>query len=129
MSKLAVKHPDSKMKTGAYSAGVDIDGWVWVSGQGPINLATGEISSGTIEEQTRITLGNVETILKAAGCGLRDIVKCNVHLVDIGDFDAFNAAYADYFKDAHPLPARTTVQSVLWSTIRIEIDAVARKPQ
>jgi 2-iminobutanoate/2-iminopropanoate deaminase len=127
MAKREIKHPDKTVDTGAYSAGVESDGWVYVSGQGPLDLRTGEVLHGSIEEETRHTLANVEKILRAADCSLADVVKCTVHLTDIRDFDAFNRAYAAYFKDVRPLPARTTVQSTLWDGIKIEIDAVARK--
>jgi 2-iminobutanoate/2-iminopropanoate deaminase len=58
---------------------------------------------------------------------LNDVVKCTVHLSDIHDFDSFNAVYREFFKSAAVLPARTTVQSVLWKDIKVEIDCVARK--
>jgi 2-iminobutanoate/2-iminopropanoate deaminase len=129
MVKREIKHPDKTVETGAYSAGIEVDGWLYVSGQGPLDLRTGQILHGAIEEQTRSTLSNVEQILQAAGCTLADVVKCTVHLADIQDFDAFNRTYADFFKDARPLPARTTVQSILWGGIKIEIDAIAYKRQ
>ena len=59
---------------------------------------------------------------------MNDIVKCTVHLADMRDFDRYNAVYREFFKDAAVLPARTTVQSVLWKDIKVEIDCVARKP-
>lgn len=124
MSKVEVKHPDKLVSTGAYSAGVLIDGWLYVSGQGPLNLATGEVVRGTIEEETLLTLSHIEKIVYAAGGAVEDIVKCTVHLSDINDFDRFNEAYASFFKGVKP--ARTTVQSVLSDGIKIEIDAIAR---
>lgn len=129
MSKREIKHPDKHVTTGAYSAGVEIAGWVWISGQGPLDLTTGEVQHGSIEDETRLTLSHVRQILKEAGCTLNDIVKCTVHLQDIADFERFNAAYREFFRDVHPLPARTTVQSVLWGGIKIEIDAVAYRPR
>jgi len=126
MEKVEIKHPDKKASTGAYSAGVCVDGWLYVSGQGPLDLATGEVVSGTIEEQTRLTLTHVGKILEAAGCTFDDVVKCTCHLQDIRDFDRFNAVYAEFFQGVRP--ARTTVQSVLWGGIRVEIDAIARVP-
>ena len=71
----------------------------------------------------------MEKILKAAGCTMNDVVKSTVHLSDINEFDRFNGVYRAFFKDVAILPARTTVQSVLWSGIKVEIDVVARKPQ
>ena len=96
---------------------------VYVSGQGPLDPATGAIQGSTIEEQTELTLSNIRRVLEAAGCEMDDCVKVTVHLKDIGEFDRFNATYARFF--ARPYPARTTVQSVLWGGILIEIDAIA----
>jgi 2-iminobutanoate/2-iminopropanoate deaminase len=128
MAKKEIKHPDKEKSTGAYSAAVEIDGWVYVSGQGPVDLKTAQPVLGTIEEETALTLRHIEKILQAAGCSIQDIVKCSVHLADIDDFDRYNAVYRDFFKSVAVLPARTTVQSVLWKDIKVEIDCVARKP-
>jgi 2-iminobutanoate/2-iminopropanoate deaminase len=128
MAKKEIKHPDKEKSTGAYSAAVEIDGWVYVSGQGPVDLKTAQPVLGTIEEETALALRHIEKILQAAGCSVHDIVKCSVHLADIDDFDRYNAVYRDFFKNVAVLPARTTVQSVLWKDIKVEIDCVARKP-
>lgn len=127
MAKQEIKHPDKMVSTGAYSAGVAVDGWLYISGQGPLDLKTGQVVEGTIEEQTRLTLTHIGKILEAAGCTFDDVVKCTCHLRDINDFDAFNKVYAEFFPGIRP--ARTTVQSVLWGTIKVEIDAIARIPQ
>jgi 2-iminobutanoate/2-iminopropanoate deaminase len=124
MNKIEIKHPDKAVDTGAYSAGVLVDGWLFISGQGPLDLATGEVINGTIEEETLHTLSHIETIIKAAGGDIGDVVKCTVHLKNIEDFDRFNAAYATFFSGIRP--ARTTVQSVLGDGIKIEIDAIAK---
>jgi len=113
--------------TGAYSAGVICDGWLYISAQGPLDLATGEVIHGTIEEETRLTLSHIEKVLREAGCTPADVVKCTCHLADINDFGRFNAVYAEFFPPIRP--ARTTVQSVLWGGIKVEIDAVARVPE
>jgi 2-iminobutanoate/2-iminopropanoate deaminase len=126
MTKKEIKHPEKEKSTGAYSSAVEIDGWVYVSGQGPLNSKTAVPVRGTIEEETRLTLTHVEKILQAAGGALDDVVKCTVHLADIEEFDRFNAVYREFFRDVKVLPARTTVQSKLWSGIKVEIDAVAR---
>ncbi|EEF56989.1 RidA family protein [Pedosphaera parvula] len=127
MPKKEIKHPEKEKSTGAYSAAVEIDGWIYVSGQGPLDAKTALPIRGTIEEETKLTLTHVATILKAAGCSLNDVVKSTVHLSDINEFDRFNATYKEFFKDVAVLPARTTVQSVLWSNIKVEIDVIARK--
>jgi 2-iminobutanoate/2-iminopropanoate deaminase len=124
MEKRAVQHPDRAASTGAYSDGVILDGWLYISGQGPLDLATGELVAGSIEEETRLTMAHIGRILEAAGCSFDDVVKCACHLADIRDFDGFNRAYAEFFRGVRP--ARTTVQSALGGGIKVEIDAVAR---
>ncbi|TAM78599.1 MAG: RidA family protein [Acidobacteria bacterium] len=126
MAKVEVRHPGKKVSTGAYSAAVLIDGWLYVSGQGPIDMETGEVVEGTIEDQTRLTLSHIGKILEAAGCRFDDVVKSTCHLSDIGDFDRFNAVYSEFFPGVRP--ARTTVQSALGKGMRVEIDAIARVP-
>lgn len=127
MPKREIKHPDKVKSTGAYSAAVEIDGWVYVSGLGPVDPKTAQPVRGTIEEETMYTLTQVRKILTAAGCSLNDVVKSTVHLADINEFDRYNTVYKEYFKEVSVLPARTTVQSVLWNGIKVEIDVVARK--
>jgi 2-iminobutanoate/2-iminopropanoate deaminase len=127
MPKREIQNPEKKKGTGAYSAAVEIDGWVYVSGQGPVDPGTAQPVRGTIEEETIFTLRQIKKILEAAGCTLDDVVKSTVHLSDIEDFDRYNATYREFFKDVAVLPARTTVQSVLWNAIKVEIDVVARK--
>ncbi|PYJ05149.1 MAG: reactive intermediate/imine deaminase [Verrucomicrobia bacterium] len=128
MPKREIKHPDKEKSTGAYSSAVEIDGWVYVSGQGPVDPKTAQPVRGSVEEETLYTLTQVKKILVAAGCTLNDIVKVTAHLEDIDEFDRYNAVYREFFKGVPVLPARTTVQSVLWNDIKVEIDAVARKP-
>jgi 2-iminobutanoate/2-iminopropanoate deaminase len=123
MAKVEIKHPDKAVSTGAYSAGVAKNGMLFISGQGPLNLSTGEVIHGTIEEETLLTLLHIKKIIEAAGGTIDDIMKCTVHLEKIEDFDRFNAAYATFFTGIRP--ARTTVQSVLAHGIKIEIDAIA----
>jgi 2-iminobutanoate/2-iminopropanoate deaminase len=125
MPKTEVHHPDKKVSTGSYSAGVLIDGWLFISGQGPLDLSTGAVVRGSIEEETRLTLSHIGKILDAAGLTFSDVVKCTCHLSDIADFGRFDKTYAEFFLGVKP--ARTTVQSVLGDGIKVEIDAVARK--
>ena len=125
MPKREVRHPDKHVSTGSYSAGIQIDGWLYISGQGPLNLRTGEVVRGSIEDETRLTLSHIGKILDAAGYSFENVVKCTCHLADIRDFDAFDGVYAKFFSGVRP--ARTTVQSVLSNGIKVEIDAIARK--
>lgn len=129
MSKKEIRHPektDQSFSTGAYSAGVIIDGWLYISGQGPVDFKTGRFMLDTIEKETALTMHNVECILKAAGCSWNDVVKCTVHLADINDFNRYNEVYASFFTGIKP--ARTTVQSGLGHGIKVEIDAIAKLP-
>ena len=129
MAKKEIIHPDKTdqfFSTGAYSAGVVVDDWLYVSGQGPIDFKTGKFVLGSIEEETRLTLYNVQRICEAAGCSMDDIVKCTVHLSNMEDFDRYNQTYATFFPGIKP--ARTTVQSGLGNHIKVEIDAIARIP-
>lgn len=123
MERVEIKHPDRKVHTGSFSGGVLADGWLFVSGQAALDLTTGETLSGSIEEETRITMDHIGKILAQAGATFDDIVKCTCHLADIRDFDGFDRAYAPYFPGVKP--ARTTVQSVMGRGIKVEIDAIA----
>ena len=123
MPKKEIVHPDKSVHTGSYSAGIVANGFLFVSGQGSLDLSTGKVIHGTIEEETKNTLAHIRKIVEAAGGTMDDVVKCTVHLKDIGDFDRFDAAYATVFTKVKP--ARTTVQSVLGDGIKIEIDAIA----
>lgn len=87
----------------------------------------GMLVAGGIAEQTRQALANLAACLRAAGCALGDVVKVNVFLVDLADFDSFNEVYRSVFDE--PYPARTTVQAGLPGGIRVEIEAVARLPR
>src|SRR4051812_33290046 len=116
-------YPGKDTATGAYTPAIAVGNTVYVSGQGPLDPATGQITGTTIEEQTRVTLENVKRILAAAGCTMDDCVKVTAHLLNINDFDRCNAVYREFF--TKPYPARTTVQSGLWNGILVEIDAIA----
>jgi 2-iminobutanoate/2-iminopropanoate deaminase len=128
MKKIKVNHPDRDpdFVTGAYSDGVIIDGFLFVSGQAAVDFTTSKFILGTIEEETTLTLNNIKAIIEAAGGSMDDVVKCTVHLRDIDEFDRYNEVYARYFPGIKP--ARTTVQSVLAEGIKVEIDCIAKIP-
>lgn len=127
MSIKPISHPDKKAHTGSYSAGVLAGDYLFISGQGPLDLKTGEVIAGTIEEETLLTLSHIKKITEAAGGSVSNVVKCTVHLADINDFGRYDKAYASFFSGA--LPARTTVQSILSDGIKIEIDAIVYMKQ
>ena len=107
---------------GAYSQGLRAGEFIFVSGQGPLDPATGKIVGETIEEQTARTLENIKAILEAGGATMADVVKVTAHLTDLSNFAAYNRVYATYFPD--PKPVRTTVGSQLLGML-VEIDAIA----
>lgn len=100
--------------------------FIFISGQTPVG-ANGENVGGTIEVQTRQVLDNVKAALALAGADMSDVVKTTVWLEDARDFPAFNAVYATYFPTEPP--ARTTAESRLMADIKVEIEAIAYKPQ
>lgn len=111
---------------GPYSQAIKVGPWIFVSGQIPIDPATGEVVKGGIREQTRRVLENVKAILEAAGASLSDVVKVTVFLKDLKLFREFNEVYAEYFKESPP--ARTTVEvSNLPKGVLLEIDVIAYK--
>jgi 2-iminobutanoate/2-iminopropanoate deaminase len=111
---------------GPYSQAVVAGGFVFASGQIPIDPATGEFVAGSVAEQTEQVLRNLTEVLKAAGCGLEDVVKTTVFLADMNDFAVMNEAYGRYFKSDPP--ARSTVQAArLPRDARVEIDVIAIK--
>lgn len=124
MKKTKIVHPhrDLTFETGAYSDGVIVGDFLYVSGQAAVDFKTSKFILGTIEEETVRTLDNIKAIVESAGATMNDIVKCTSHLADINDFDAYNKIYATYFSGIKP--ARTTVQSVLAENLKVEIDAV-----
>jgi 2-iminobutanoate/2-iminopropanoate deaminase len=126
-AKTQVALPGAAPPTGAYSPGVLLDGWLHVSGQGPLDVATNQVVRGTIAEETRLTLSRVEAIVRAAGGTMADVVKCACCLSDLADFAEFDRAYAEVFPGVKP--ARTTEQAALWGGIKVEIDALARIPR
>ena len=127
MSKKAVATVTAPAAIGPYSQGVEATGTtVYVSGQLPIDPATGEFAGDDIVSQTHQAIKNVSEILKAAGCTLDNVVKTTVLLNDIADFAAMNEVYAQYFKE--PFPARAAFQAAaLPKGGLVEVEAVAVK--
>jgi 2-iminobutanoate/2-iminopropanoate deaminase len=112
---------------GPYSQGIAAGGFVFCSGQIPIDPATGVVIAGGIEEQTRQVFKNLAAILDAAGSSLEQAVKCTVFLQDMNDFAAMNKVYAEFFKGV--APARAAFQVVrLPKDVKVEIDCIAVKP-
>lgn len=111
---------------GPYSPGMRSGNSIFISGQGPVDPATGQFVLGSFEEQARLTFGNVKAIVEAGGATLADVTQVNVHLSDLSDFSKLNTVYLEYFPAN--FPARTTVGSELLEHIAIEVDCVAVIP-
>lgn len=109
---------------GPYSQAITCNGFVFVSGQIPIDPATGQLNHGSIEEQARLVLTNLSNILKASGSSTDKVAKTTIYLLHMGDFDVVNRVYSEFFTDHKP--ARATVQVArLPRDVSIEIDAIA----
>ena len=110
---------------GPYSQAVAVDGWVFCSGQIPIDPATGNLVGGDIATQTDQVLKNIAAVLAAAGGALSNVVKTTVFLADMGDFAAMNEVYAQHFGDHRPARAAVAVRT-LPKNVSVEIEAIAR---
>ena len=111
---------------GPYSQAVEVNGFVYASGQLPIDPATGAFPEGGIKEQTRQSLLNVTAILEEAGLVLSNVVKTTVYLADMGDFADMNSVYSEFFKA--PYPARSAVAvKALPKGAMVEIEVIAAR--
>jgi 2-iminobutanoate/2-iminopropanoate deaminase len=109
--------------SGPISQGIAAGGFVFCSGQLPVDPATGKIVPGGIEDQTRQVLKNLAAVLEAGGSSLDSVVKCTVLMTDLTEFAAMNKVYAEFFKA--PCPARATFQiGALALGARIEIECI-----
>lgn len=125
MKHQSISAPGSPKPVGPYSPAVTWDQLIFISGQGPMDPATGKIVSGDINQQTKQVFENIDTLLKAAGSGPDKVLKCTVYLADMNDFQQMNAVYAAYFS-GQTYPARTTIQAAaLPLNIEVEIDVIA----
>ena len=111
---------------GPYSQAIEANGMVFVSGQLPIDPATGAFAGEVIVTQTHQSLTNVKNILAAAGFGLNDVVKTTVLLADIADFATMNAVYAEFFTENKPARACFAVKDLPRGAL-VEIEAIAAK--
>ncbi|HZD04717.1 MAG TPA: RidA family protein [Longimicrobiales bacterium] len=120
-----VRTDDAPRAIGPYSQAIVTDGWVYCSGQIPIDPSTAEVVGGDVATQTERVLRNLAAVLEAAGSSLSRVVKTTVFLADMGDFLAMNEVYARHFGEHRP--ARATVQAgALPKGVALEIECVAR---
>jgi 2-iminobutanoate/2-iminopropanoate deaminase len=121
-------HTDDAPKAiGPYSQALEVNGWLYTSGQIALDPATGEMVEGGFEAQARQVLKNLREVLTAADCSFRDVVKATVYVVDLADFPKLNTLYAEAMGDHRP--ARSTVQvAALPKGALVEVDLVAKVP-
>jgi len=119
--------PDAPKAMGAYSPAIKAGNLLFISGQIPIDPATGTLVTGDITAQADRSMRNVSALLRAAGLGFEHVVRTTVFLADMNDFAAMNEVYSRYIVD--PAPARATVQVArLPRDVKIEVDAIAVIP-
>jgi 2-iminobutanoate/2-iminopropanoate deaminase len=120
----AVSSDSAPKAIGPYSQAIRAGSLLFVSGQIPLDPATGAMIDGDIAAQTRRVFANLQAILEAAGASFDDVVRTTVYLADMNDFATVNEIYGTYFSS--PAPARATVQAArLPKDARVEIDLIA----
>ena len=126
MSNIAIHTENAPAAIGPYSQAIQAGNTIYVSGQIPIDPATGAFAGDDIASQTRQSLTNLKNILNAAGAEMSDVVKTTVYLANIADFAAMNAVYGEFF--AAPYPARAAFEvACLPKNALVEIECVAVK--
>jgi len=122
--KTAISSPRAPKAIGPYSAAVRAGQLLFVSGQIPLDPATGQMVDGDVSAQTKRVMENLAAVLEASGASFGDVVRTTIFLADMNDFAKVNEVYGSYFRE--PFPARATVQVArLPRDARVEIDAVA----
>ncbi|MCC8189817.1 MAG: Rid family detoxifying hydrolase [Planctomycetes bacterium] len=126
MERKVIATTDAPGAIGPYSQAIEAGGLVFISGQLPIDMATGELCAGSIGEQTKHCLKNAAAIARAAGTELARAVKTTIFLADIADFAEVNAAYAEFFPDAPPARSCFAV-AALPKNARVEIEMICAR--
>ena len=124
--KKAISTQNAPGAIGPYSQAIEANGFIYLSGQLPINPATGAFPEGGIKEQTRQSLLNAQAILKEAGADLSNVVKTTVLLADIADFGAMNEVYAEFFSAPYPGRSAFAVRDLPKGAL-VEIEMIAEK--
>jgi 2-iminobutanoate/2-iminopropanoate deaminase len=124
-----ISPPGVAAPRGPYSPAVSAGGFIYVSGQIPIDPVTNQAITGDVKAETRQVLSNIQRILEGCGASMADVVRCGVFLTDVKDFAAMNEVYAEFFGDAKPARTTIAVAALPLPTAKVEIDAVAYKPE
>lgn len=125
VSKRVVATDKAPAAVASYSQAIESDGLIFCSGQIPLDPSTGELLSGSIQDETRRVMENMKAVLEAAGSSLDGVVKVTAYLTSMDDYAGFNEAYAEYFGEEPPARAAVAV-SALPKGARIEVECVAR---
>lgn len=124
--KHAIQSHAAPAAVGPYSQAIELDGWIFCSGQIGLDATTGKLVEGGIEVEMRRVMENLREVLDAADARLADVIKTTIFLTDLKDFDTVNRIYSEHFEQ--PYPARSTVQvSALPRSARVEIEVIARR--
>ena len=127
MTRHSIHSGGAHEAVGPYSQGVWAGDLLYLSGQAPLDPATGKLVEGDVWLQTQRVFDNLEAVLAGAGLTMHDVVKCNVYLINMGDFAAMNEVYGQRFTP--PFPARSTVAVAgLPLGARVEIELIAKRP-
>lgn len=124
--KKAISTNNAPAAIGPYSQAIEANGFIYASGQLPIDPATGAFPEGGIKEQTRQSILNAQAILKEAGADLSNVIKTTVLLADIADFGAMNEVYASFFNAPYPARSAFAVRDLPKGAL-VEIEMIAAK--
>lgn len=122
----AISTSSAPAAIGPYSQAIEVNGWVFASGQIPLDPSTGQPVAGGIKEQAEQCLKNASAILQAAGLDLSRVVKTTVYLADMNDFAAMNEVYASFFKEPYPARSAVAVKTLPKGAL-VEIECIAAK--
>ncbi|MBZ5723394.1 MAG: Rid family detoxifying hydrolase [Acidobacteriia bacterium] len=122
-----ISPPGVPAPRGPYSPAVRAGDFIYVSGQVPIDPATGQVVSGDIKLETRQVLNNIKANLEGCGASLADVIKTSVYLTEVKDFAGMNEVYAEFFGVAKPARTTVTVLALPLPGAKVEIDAIAYK--
>ena len=123
--KKAINTNKAPLPVGPYNQAVMVKNTLYISGQVALNPTNNELIQGSIEEETHQIMKNIESILKEAGLGFKNVVRSKIYLTDMSNFSKVNEVYGSYFEKGHE-PARTTIEvSGLPLGVDVEIDMIA----
>ena len=124
MTKKIIETKNAPAPIGPYSQAVEVNGMIFCSGQIPLDPQTGQVSTGTVSEQTEIVMNNIQAVLTEAGVKFENIAKTTIYLTNMADFPAVNEVYGRFFKSEAPARSTVAVQG-LPRGVSVEIEVLA----